>query len=378
MLEYITTGESHGSCLVAVVQGFPAGVHLNVDAINHQLARRQQGYGRGGRMTIERDTVRIVAGIRKGETTGAPISMVIDNKDYSIDRLPPVYCPRPGHADLAGVVKYGRNDCRDILERASARETAARVAVGAVMRQLLHYFDIAVLSHVISIGMVNIKKTVRSIADITAACAGSQLQVIDPDAEKKMIRAIDRACRTGDTLGGMIEIIAEGVPIGLGSCMRWEERIDARFAYALMSIPAIKGVECGLGFAAARLPGSRVHDAIYYDARRKKNCGFYRKTNNAGGCEGGMTNGEPLVKRCAMKPIATLVNPLPSVDLRTGKPAQASVERSDVCAVSAAGVVCEAVVSFELARALIQHCGGDSLVQMRSQYTKYINSPVVG
>jgi len=346
MLRYMTAGESHGRCLVAVIEGMIAGLKVDESFLTGELKRRQQGYGRGARMSIESDRVEILSGLRKGITIGSPIALMIENRDSSIDRLPEVTCPRPGHADLVGSLKYDCRDVRCALERASARETAARTAAGAVCKIFLSRFGITVASRIIMIGGIR---------------AGS--------ADSKLIRdRIDTARRKGDTLGGIFEVAAKGAPAGLGSYSSADRRLDGRLAAALMSIPAIKGVEIGLGFGCAERFGSDVHDAIYFDAKRR----FFRKTNNAGGIEGGVSNGEPIVARCAMKPISTLLNPLASVDLRTKRPKMAAIERSDICAVLSAAVVGEAAVSFEIARAMLEKFGGDSLGEARRNYEGYL------
>ena len=342
MLRYLTAGESHGKFLLGILEGMPAGLKVEKGTINLELKRRQSGFGRGARMAIESDTVQILAGLRKGVTIGSPIALMIGNKDASIDALPAITRPRPGHADLAGAIKYDRNDIRDILERASARETAMRVAVGGICKMLLDEFGIRVSSHVVEIGgAIN---------------------------ERAMLKKVEESARAGNTLGGICEITAAGVPVGLGSHVHSDRRIDAKIAGAMMSIQGIKGVEIGLGFAAARLPGSKVHDEIIFDKRN----GFSRRTNNAGGIEGGMTNGEAIVVRIAMKPIATLGKPLPTVDIKTKKKVEAQVERHDVCAVHAVSVVGEAVLSFIVAEAMTVKFGGDSLGEMKRNFDGYI------
>ena len=339
MLRYLTAGESHGECLIAILEGMVAGLGVDKKFIDAELARRKLGAGRGGRMKIENDRVKILSGLRKGETIGSPIGLMIRNRDFSIDRLPVVACPRPGHADLAGAIKYNRDDLRDILERASARETAVRTAVGAVCKLFLEEFDIEVKSRVIMTGNI-------------------------ASARKK-----------GDTVGGIFEVEATGAPVGLGSFAQADRRLSAKLAAALISIQAIKGVEIGLGFEYAKRFGSEAHDAIFYSkpaACPGQAMGFYRKTNNAGGLEGGVTNGGPIVLRCAMKPISTLLKPLASVNIKTKKPAQAAVERSDVCAVEPAAVVAEAVVAFELANAICEKFGGDSLGEAKRNFEGYL------
>ena len=372
MLRYLTAGESHGRGLLAILDGLPAGVKINKEFIDAELKARQSGYGRGGRMAIESDRAEIWAGVRDGVTIGSPLGMVIRNRDFTIDSLPPVTAPRPGHADLAGGKKYGHADLRNVLERASARETAARTALGAVAQLLLREFSIMVESWVVSLGGISAGETSpearrRNLAASLLACP-------DPAAEERMIELIDRARRDGDTLGGVFQVEISGVPPGLGSYSQGDSRLDSRLAAALMSIPAIKGVEIGLGFAAAAEPGSRVHDAIAGDGE-----GIRRPTNRAGGLEGGVSNGEPIVLRAAMKPIPTLSRPLPTVDLATGKPADAARERSDVCALPAASVVGRALAALELARAFLEKFGGDSMGEVRRNcrgYTDSIKEPI--
>ena len=368
MLTFLTAGESHGKCLTGILEGMPAGLRINRGQINRELARRQKGYGRGGRMRIEKDKVEILSGLRKGKTIGAPLSLLIENKDYRINVLPSVVCPRPGHADLAGALKYNTKDIRDILERASARETAMRVAIGAIARILLLEFKVNVFSHVVKIGQASACTEKLSFSQMCLAADRSRLSCADKSAEKEMMREIDRARIEGDSLGGVFEVIAINLPCGLGSYAHWERRLDSRLAQALVSIPAIKGVEIGAGFACAALRGSQVHDAIFYSSGR----GFFRKTNHAGGLEGGITNGEVLVLRCVMKPIATLKEPLASVSIKSKQPTKAAVERADVCAVPAAGVVGEAMVSFCLAQAILEKFGADSLVEIKRNYQGYL------
>ncbi len=377
MLRFLTAGESHGQTLVVTVDGMPAGLDLDIDALDGQLRRRQGGYGRGRRMQIESDRVHIVAGVRHGRTTGAPIAFLIRNRDWEnwqqtmyVERempagatgasRPEVSRPRPGHADLAGAVKYGHTDVRDVLERASARETAARVAAGSLARQLLERFGILVASHVSAIGDVALPADrVVSFAEARAIPDDAPLRCVDGDRQQQMMAAIDAAKTAGDTLGGAFEIIATGVPPGLGSYVQWDRKLDGRLAQALMCIHAIKAVGVGLGPEVAFRPGSRVHDEILppagADARPT------RPSNNAGGLEGGVTNGEDLRVTGFMKPIATLMEPLRSIDLRTLEESPAAIERSDVCAVPAAAVVGEAMVSFVLADAFLEKMGGDSI-----------------
>ncbi|SHJ08554.1 chorismate synthase [Desulfofundulus thermosubterraneus] len=442
MLRYLTAGESHGPALTAIIEGLPAGLALPEDYVNRQLARRQGGYGRGGRMRIEQDQVRFLAGVRGGFTLGSPVALHIENRDWASwqEIMDPgaaarldqrvVTRPRPGHADLAGALKYGHRDIRNVLERASARETAARVAAGSVARRLLEELGIEIIGHVVRIGPVAVPEPGRD-EDILSAClaeaggmaeqgavtmptgvetaagegggmcsgdvstgAGtsgerempppgkfpdlfhlrelldaSPVYCLHRETAEAMMREIDRAREAGDSLGGVFEIRVYGLPPGLGSYVHWDRRLDGRLAGALMSIQAIKGVEIGLGFAGAALPGSQVHDEIFYSRER----GFYRRTNRAGGLEGGVTNGEPLIVRAAMKPIPTLYKPLRSVDLISKEPFAASVERSDVCAVPAACVVGEAVVAWELAAACVEKFGGDTLQEMKANYQQYLD-----
>ncbi len=342
MLRYLTAGESHGKALVAILEGMPAGVKIDSARINSELKRRQQGIGRGARMQIEHDKGQILSGLKKGITLGSPIVLLIENKDFSIEKLPVVTCPRPGHADLAGILKYGFTDCRNVLERASARETAARVGIGAVCKIFLEEFKIRISSIVLSI-------------------AG------DPGIES-MIKRINEAREKKDTVGGIFTVIARGVPCGLGSYMHADRRLDGRIAQGIMSIPGVKGVDIGLGFGYADKFGSECHDAIYYS----KNKGYFRKTNNAGGIEGGISNGEDIIIRACMKPISTLLKPLGSVNITTKKPAKASVERSDICAVESAGVVAESSLAYVLVDAFLEKFGSDSLPDIKAAYINYL------
>jgi chorismate synthase len=379
MLRFLTAGESHGELLMGIIEGLPAGLLIRVTDIDRDLSRRQAGYGRGNRMKIEKDSVKIYTGVRWGRTLGSPIGLMIRNKDWEnwrdkmsadpmfLNSAPPVTRPRPGHADLAGALKYGMTDVRNILERSSARETAMRVAVGSVAKRLLEEFGIEVMSHVLSIDGVFAKVTKTSPKEIKKRAEASELRCSDPEAEKRMMRRIDAAKVAGDSLGGVFEIIVTGAPAGLGSHTHWDRKLDGKLAAALMSIQAIKGVEVGAGFGTANRPGSLVHDEIYWS----KKDGFYRKTNMAGGIEGGISNGEIITLRAAMKPIPTLMKPLRSADLVSKKPFKASVERSDVCAVPAAGVVAEAAVAYELAAAMIEKFGGDSIDEMKRNYHGY-------
>ena len=368
MLRFLTAGESHGPSLVAILEGMPSGVALPPERLAHEMRRRQLGYGRGPRMQIETDTVELVAGVRRGTTLGSPIALLIKNKDASIDRLPVVTQPRPGHADLTGAIKYDHEDIRNVLERASARETAARVAVGAVCKQLLLALDVELASHVVALGATRAKPTPATIAAIRAKAEQNPLRCLDAAATTKMIREIDACVKAGDTLGGIFEVVIEGVPPGLGSYVHYDRRLDAILGRAVLSIHAVKGVEVGDGVAGASLPGSKVQDEIFY----KKGAGFSRSSNRSGGFEGGMTTGEPLVVRGFMKPLSTLRSPLRSVDIRTKKPVVATVERTDVTTVPAAGVVAEAMIAFELARAMLEKFGGDSLKELRRNVENYL------
>lgn len=375
MLHFRTAGESHGKCLIAIIEGFPAGIPINEALINEELKRRQGGIGRGGRMQIEEDCVEILSGIRMNRTLGSPICLMIKNRDYKIDELPVVTKPRPGHADLAGVLKYGSKDARDILERASARETAARVAIGALVKILLSHFGIEVFGYVKGIGGINSDKAIKDIDIAKGNRKSSRLYCIDLEIEEKITEKIKQASEAGDSLGGIIEVIAYGLPVGLGSHTQWDLRLDARLAYALMSIQAVKGVELGLGYSVSNKFGSEVHDEIFYDLPKRNRSltgGFKRRTNNAGGIEGGISNGEPIVVRAYMKPIPTLKKPLKSVDLLTKEPILASYERSDICAVPAASVVCESMVSFEIARAFLDKFAGDSINEIKRNYEGYL------
>ena len=384
-LRFTTAGESHGRALVTIVEGLPAGLPLAAESVDRQLARRMHGYGRGARMKIERDRVEWLAGVRAGETLGSPVAMLIPNLDWerwqeimaaegsAEPRARRVTRPRPGHADLIGVLKYDRLDARDILERASARETAARVAAGALARELLAAFSVEVGSHVCSLGGLRASAPPSLPVPLSDAADRSALRVLDPAAEAEMIRLIDAAKAAGDTLGGEVEVVARGLVPGLGSHVSWDRKLDGRLAGMLMSIPAVKGVEIGLGFEAARRHGSAVHDPIL-PAGGTAPMPFRRGSNNAGGLEGGMTTGEPLVVRVAMKPISTLMSPLETVELRSGAPAQASTERSDITAVPAMGVVAEALVCLVLADAMLEKFGGDSLGEMRRNVDGYIGA----
>jgi chorismate synthase len=382
MMRFLTAGESHGPQLVAVVEGMPAGFDIDPAKINHELARRQKGYGRGGRMAIERDEVRIVSGVRFGQSLGSPITMVVENLDYknwikrmSIDPRDrdegrPVTRPRPGHADLAGVLKYNLDDIRNVLERASARETTARVAVGGLARQVLEAFGVDLLGYVVSIGQIKAKAPDHmAMAELRAVTEASQVRVADPEAERAIIAEIDACKKTGDTLGGVVEVTVTGLPVGLGSHVHWDRKLDGRLAYALLSLQAVKGVEFGMGFEAAAVRGSQLHDEIGYDAGARH---FTRLSNNSGGTEGGMSTGEPLRVRVAFKPLSTLMQPLRSVDMKTKAESLGTIERSDVCAIPAAAVIAEAAVAFELANSFLEKFGGDSLTEIRRNYQGYM------
>ena len=383
MLRFTTAGESHGPALVSILEGAPAGIPLAAADIDIELARRQQGHGRGRRMQIENDSAEILSGVRAGETLGSPIAMLIRNRDWenwrdvmdpvadergSAGRRREVTRPRPGHADLAGMLKYDRADARDILERASARETTARVAAGAICRKLLHELGITIGSHIVELG--GISASVAELPEnINEAADRSPVRTLDSDAEAGMITAIDQAKEAGDTLGGICEVVCRGVPVGLGSHVSWDRRLDGRIAQAMMSIPAVKGVGIGIGFEAATRRGSEVHDEVLPGSTAS---GTARSTNRAGGLEGGMTNGEPLVIRVAMKPISTLMRPLSTVDMITGESVSASVERSDVTAVPAMGVIAEAMLAFVVAQAVLEKFGGDSLREVKRNLEGYV------
>jgi chorismate synthase len=389
MLRFETAGESHGECLVATLTGLPAGVPVSLDTVNHELWRRQQGYGRGGRMKIEHDRAEIVSGVRHSHTIGSPIAILIRNRDWqnwtealpvenpvedmdgAEDKRKPVTRPRPGHADLAGAIKYNFADARYILERASARETTARVALGALAKALLGQFGIDIASHVIAVGGVRLSRTaaweevagMRAKAEVLLGC-------VDAETEQRMKEAVDQAYRTGDTVGGVFEVIAHGVPPGLGSHTTWDARLDGRLAQAIVSIQAVKGVEVGFAEENAASFGSQVQDTIHYDRQERH---FTRGANRAGGLEGGITNGQDLLVRGFLKPISTLRRPLESVDLVTREPALAAYERSDVCVAPAAGVIGEAMVALVLAQAFLEKFGGDSLGETKRNFEGYLN-----
>ena len=387
MLRFLTAGESHGKGLVVILEGMPAGLHLQLDDITEQLRRRQGGYGRGRRMAIEADHAEVLSGVRAGETLGSPIALLIRNRDWENWKQtmhaeevapadatgparPPVTRPRPGHADLAGVIKYDRTDIRDVLERASARETAARVAAGAIARQLLGHFDVQIVSHVYAVNGIGLDNPLQvTFEEAQKVGPDSALRCADVDAEVRMIAEIDRCRDAGDTAGGAFEVIVRGLPVGLGSYVQWDRKLDGRLAQAMMSIPAIKGVGIGIGPKAAAVPGSKMHDEILPSPQRTRPpIGVSRPTNNAGGLEGGVTNGEDVRVSGFMKPIATLMKPLRSVDLAEMTESPATIERSDVCAISAAAVVGEAVVSLTLADAFLEKFSGDSLGEIERNY----------
>lgn len=376
-LQIHTAGESHGPALTVLVEGMPAGVTVDLELIDGELARRQGGYGRGGRMKLERDAATIVAGVRRGRTIGSPIVLQIANRDSRLDDAPAIHRPRPGHADLAGSLKWLSTDCRETLERASARETAARVAGGALVRCLLREFGVECVGFVAAIGPASaqVPETLTA-AELAAARDANTVYTPDAAAAPAMIDVIRAAKQAGDTAGGVVEVRVFGLPPGLGSCMRWQDKLDGRLMQALGSVQAIKGVEIGLGFDATRRPGSQVHDEIRFDAaqRQSPNLGFVRPTNRAGGLEGGMTNGATLVVRAAMKPISTLMQGMGSVNLNTLQPERSDYERSDVCAVPAASVVAENVAAFEVARAWLEKFGGDTLREVRAAYESYLTA----
>ncbi|MEW6740660.1 MAG: chorismate synthase [Nitrospirota bacterium] len=390
-LRFLTAGESHGKGLLGIIEGVPSGLSLSSEDIDKELKKRQAGYGRGGRMKIESDHAEIISGVRWGKTIGSPISLLIENRDWKNwqegmsseekfeGSIPPVTRPRPGHADLAGALKYGHKDIRNILERSSARETAMRVAVGAVAKKFLLEFGINIGSYVIQIGNVkisNFKFQISNFKEIFKKTEESSVRCPDEDASKKMMELIDTAVKNGDTLGGVFEVIATDIPLGLGSHIQWDKRLDGRLSQALMGIQAIKGVEIGTGFEMAERFGSEVMDEIFYNSQQSaisgQQSGFYRKTNHAGGIEGGMTNGMPIVIRAAMKPIPTLRKPLRSVDIITKEPFEAAYERSDTCAVPAAAVIGEAMTAIVVADAFLEKFGGDSIEETKRNFNSYI------
>jgi chorismate synthase len=368
MLRFLTAGESHGPSLTAILEGMPAGVPIDLGRLQREMRRRQLGYGRGPRMQFETDTVELLSGVRRGLSLGSPITLSIRNKDASIDRLPVVTQPRPGHADLTGAMKYDHRDIRNVLERASARETAARVAVGALCQQLLSPLGIALGSHVVALGGVHAKPLGVTVARLRAKADPTPLRCLDAQATTQMVRLINAAMKRGDTLGGVFEVVAEGVPPGLGSYVHYDRRLDAILGRAILSIHAVKGVEVGDGVLASSLPGSKVQDEIFYSKAK----GFHRSQNRAGGFEGGMTTGQPIIVRGFLKPLSTLRKPLRSVEINTKRPVVATVERTDVTTVPAAGVIGEAMIAFELARAVLEKFGGDSLRELKRNYESYL------
>ncbi len=374
VLTYTTAGESHGAALTVLIEGLPAGLPVALEPINAELRRRQGGYGRGGRMRIEHDAAVLLSGVRAGRAIGSPLVMQIVNRDSRLDAAPPVHRPRPGHADFAGALKWLTTDCRATLERASARETAARVAAGALAKALLREFDVQCVGFVVALGGVAAAVPENAApTELVARRDANDVYTPDGEAVAPMTAAIRQAKVERDTLGGVVEVRVFGLPPGLGSCFAWHSKLDGRLMQAVGSIQAIKGVEIGLGFEAARRPGSQVHDALYFDAARRgtPDFGFTRRTNRAGGLEGGMTNGQPVVVRAAMKPISTLLQGMDSVNLRTLQPERSDYERSDICAVPAASVVAENVVAFEVARAWLEKFGGDTLDEVRAAYSYY-------
>lgn len=372
MLRYWTAGESHGPALTALVDGFPAGLTIDTESIDSELQRRQGGYGRGGRQRIETDTVTFLSGLWKGKTLGSPLTLQVINRDAKIERMDDIERPRPGHADLPGAIKH-LGGVRPVLERASARETAARVAAGALARQLLSLFGIEVAGWVTELGGVVLGGREGALPELRDIRNSSEIYSLHPEQDDHVKELIDRVGKDGDTLGGIVEVRVDGLPIGLGTHTQWDRKLDGQLAQAVMAVQAIKGVEIGMGFETARRPGSEVHDPIHYDKseRAKPTSGFVRPTNNAGGLEAGITNGQPLVIRAAMKPISTLRKSLDSVNLRTKQSESAAYERSDVCAVSACSVIIENVVAFSMAAALVDKFGGDSIEEMQARWKLY-------
>ncbi|MEW6570058.1 MAG: chorismate synthase [Nitrospirota bacterium] len=403
VFRYLTAGESHGRALVGILEGIPSGLPVSTEDIDGDLKRRQGGHGRGGRMKIESDHAEVMSGVRWGKTIGSPITLIIENKDYKNWRegmspdaqaegsIPSVTRPRPGHADLSGAIKYGHHDIRNVLERSSARETAMRVALGAIAKKFLSTFNIKIGSYVIQIGsvishqssVIGKKSDEEELLKAFEKAEKSPVRCPDKEASKKMVELIDRAIKEGNSLGGIFEVFVTGVPMGMGSYVQWDRRLDGRLAHAVMSIQAIKGVEIGFGFEMCKRFGSEVMDEIFYRAKSKEQRvkianyeltgGFYRKTNNAGGIEGGMTNGMPIILRAGMKPIPTLRKPLRSVDMVMKKSVEATYERSDVCAVPAASVIGEAMAALTIADAFLEKFGGDSMEEVRRNYDSYIN-----
>ncbi len=373
MLRYWTAGESHGKTMLAIVDGFPAGVPIQTDSIDVELKRRQGGYGRGGRQKIETDQVEILSGTWQQTTLGSPIALQVINKDYKLERMVDLERPRPGHGDLTGAIKY-LGPIRSVLERASARETCVRVAAGALTRQLLSEFGIEVVGYVVELGGLALQPVSEEIEQLRRLRDESEIYSLQPERDEEFKKFIDETSDAGDTLGGIVEVRVEGLPFGLGTHAQWDRKLDGRLAQAVMAVQAIKGVEIGLGFESARRPGSEVHDPIHYDETKKTGAtlGYQRPTNNAGGLEAGMTNGQPLIVRAAKKPISTLRKPLDSINMESKEAESASYERSDVCAVPAASVIVENVVAFEVAVALIEKFGGDSLEEMKARYDLFL------
>ncbi|MFO0901930.1 MAG: chorismate synthase [Pirellulales bacterium] len=372
MLRYWTAGESHGKALVALVDGFPAGVTVDTAFIDGELRRRQGGYGRGGRQRIETDTVDVLSGIWQGQTLGSPVALQVVNRDYKLERLGDLERPRPGHGDLTGAIKF-LGSIRGVLERASARETTVRVAAGAFAKLLLREFGITAFGYVVELGGIRIEPTAGSLDELQQRRDASSIYSLNPAQDGEVERLIDETGKAGDTLGGIVEVRVDGLPIGLGTHTQWDLKLDGRIAQAVMAVQAIKGVEIGLGFEAARRRGSQVHDPIQFDEQQRDSTtlGYVRPTNNAGGLEAGITNGQPLIVRAAKKPISTLRKPLDSINLKTKASEAAAYERSDVCAVSAASVIVENVVAFEIARALTDKFGNDSLQEMKARWQAY-------
>lgn len=369
MLRYWTAGESHGKALLAMLDGFPAGLNVDTAMIDNELRLRQGGYGRGGRQKLETDTVDILTGIWQGVTLGSPIALQVINSDYKLERLKELERPRPGHGDLTGAIKY-LGTIRGILERASARETAVRVAAGALARQLLLQFGVETIGYVVEVGGLKVAPTTGSIAELRARRDQSAIYSLDPTKDGEATALIDQIAEEGDTVGGVVEVRVDGLPFGLGTHAQWDRKLDGKIAQAVMAVQAIKGVEIGMGFEAARLKGSQVHDPIQFDPAQREtpNLGYVRPTNNAGGLEAGMTNGQPLIVRAAKKPISTLRKPLESIRMDTKEAHRANYERSDVCAISAAAIIVEHVVAFEVAAAFVEKFGGDSVIEMKARY----------
>ena len=372
MLRYSTAGESHGKTMIAMVDGFPAGLKIDPSLIDADLRRRQGGYGRGGRQRIETDKVEVLSGIWKHVTLGSPVALQVINRDYKLERLEDLERPRPGHGDLTGAIKH-LGSIRAVLERASARETAVRVAAGGLAKQLLAAFGIRSIGYVVELGGIQIEPQPGDLDELAELRNSSEVYSLDPSQDDKVKALIDETGREGDTLGGIVEVRVEGLPIGLGTHAQWDRKLDGRIAQAVMAVQAIKGVEIGMGFDAARRKGSQVHDPIHYDKTKQgnPNFGYERPTNNAGGLEAGITNGQPLVVRAAKKPISTLAKPLDSINMSTKEAQEASYERSDVCAVSAASVIVESVIAFEVARALVEKFGNDSMDEMKARWDLY-------